>query len=421
MISGALTLLAALVAPQTIATTPAQPGGSIVAILVHGNEVAPDADVIAISGLKIGDAIGPTTLSDAKKRLEASNRFERVAVLPRFASISDPTQIVVILLVDEGPVSIELGDKPGDPVTLARRSAVHDLMYLPIFYWDDGYGATFGVTVAKTRVTSPEGRLSAPLSWGGTREAGLTFDRPMTQGPFTRVEVGTTITQQKNPAFQLDDTRDRIWARVERAMGVWRAGATVSWQHVTFGTTSDQVPSVGVDVTFDTRVDPILPRNAVLVTASIDHLTFGSGGSTNRAQVDSRGFIGLIGQTTLALRALVQTADRAEPSYLEWMLGGWSNLRGFSAGSFVGDTLLAGSLEIRIPLTSALDVGKIGVSVFADTGTVYAHGLALANATWHTGTGGSVWFAATILELDVAIARSNGGGFRVNVGGGLTF
>jgi outer membrane protein assembly factor BamA len=294
-------------------------------------------------------------------------------------------------------------------------------MYLPVLDWEDGYGLTYGVTVAKPGVTAPSGRLSFPLTWGGTRQAGVAFDRPVTRGPFTRVELGGVIQQQTNPAFQVDDARRRVWARGERAMGHWRAGATATWQHVSFGATPDDVRSVGADLTFDTRVDPILPRNAVFATSSVEHLHFASGGAVNRVHVESRAYLGLVGQATLAVRGLFEDANRGLPPYLESMLGGWSNLRGFAAGSFVGDALVAGSLELRVPLTSALDLGKLGVSVFVDEGTTYLKGQRLSNAAWHTGTGGSVWLAATILQLAVSVARSNVGGVRVNVGGGVTF
>ncbi len=358
---------------------------------------------------------------DVTKRLETTKRFDHVTVLQRFASIDDPTRILVVIVVEEGPVRVQLGARPGDPVVVVKRGFVRDFMYLPVLDWEDGYGLTYGVTIAKPAVTAPTGRLSVPLTWGGTRQAGVSFDRPVTEGPFTRVELGGVVQQQTNPAFHVDDTRRRVSARGERAMGHWRAGATATWQHVAFGATADDVRSVGADLTFDTRVDPILPRNAVLATSSVEHLRFASGGATNRVEAESRGYIGLVGQTTLAVRVLFDDADRALPPYLESMLGGWSNLRGFSAGSFVGDALVAGSLELRVPLTSAIHVGKLGVSVFVDEGTTYLKGQRLSDAAWHTGTGGSVWLAATILELGVSVARSNGGGIRVNVGGGVTF
>ena len=420
MTAAAIALLASLALGSPTPLV-AQAADTIVDIRVHGNQIATDAEVIALSGLKAGDPFGPTTVADVTKRLETSKRFDRVTVLQRFASIEDPTRILIVIVVDEGPVRVELGAKAGDPVVVVKRGFVRDLMYLPVLDWEDGYGLTYGVTVAKPGVTAPSGRLSFPLTWGGTRQAGVAFDRPVTRGPLTRAELGGVVQQQTNPAFQMDDARRRVWARGERAMGHWRAGATATWQHVAFGMTTDDVRSAGADLTFDTRVDPILPRNAVFATTAVEHLRFASGGAVNRVHVESRGYIGLVGQATLAVRGLFEDANRGLPPYLESMLGGWSNLRGFSAGSFVGDTLVAGSVELRLPLTSALDVGKLGVSVFVDEGTTYLKAQRLSNAAWHTGTGGSVWLAATIVQLAVSVARSNGGGVRVNVGGGVTF
>jgi outer membrane protein assembly factor BamA len=418
--SAAIALLALLTVGSSTSLA-AETADTIVDIRVHGNQIATDAEVIELSGLKPGDPFGPTTVADVTKRLETSKRFDHVTVLQRFASIDDSTRILIVIVVDEGPVRVRLGERPGDPVTVLKRGFVRDFMYLPVLDWEDGYGLTYGVTIAKPGVTAPSGRLSFPLTWGGARQAGIAFDRPVTEGPFTRVELGGLIEQQTNPAFQVDDARRRIWARGERAMGHWRVGATAAWQHVAFGATADDVRSVGADLTFDTRVDPILPRNAVLATSSVEHLQFASGGATNRVEVESRGYIGLVGQATLAVRGLFADADHGLPPYLQSLLGGWSSLRGFKAGSFVGDALVAGSVELRVPLTSALHVGKLGVSVFADEGTTYLKGQRLSDAAWHTGTGGSVWLAAAILQLGVSVARSNGGGVRVNVGGGVTF
>jgi outer membrane protein assembly factor BamA len=275
--------------------------------------------------------------------------------------------------------------------------------------------------VTRPDVTSPRGRIAIPLSLGGTRQVGISFDRRFREGPFTRIEVGTAVQQQTNPAFQLDDTRRRVWARAERAMGPWRLGATTTWQHVSFGEADDDVPSVAGDVTFDTRVDPVLPRNAVLATASVERFSFPSGEATSQAHLEARGFVGLIGQMTLALRVVRVDANHPLPEYQQSLLGGWDSLRGFEAGAFSGDTMVAGSIELRVPLTSAVHVGKIGVSAFVDEGTAYDKGQRLSDATWHRGAGGSVWLAATILQFGVSVAHAKGGGTRVNVGGGVTF
>ena len=103
------------------------------------------------------------------------------------------------------------------------------------------------------------------------------------------------------------------------------------------------------------------------------------------------------------------------------LLGGWSSLRGFKAGSFVGDTMVTGSIELRIPLTTPLSVGKLGVSVFADTGTAYEKGQRFRDQTLRTGIGGSVWFTAAAFRMGLSVAHGRGADTRVNFGGGLTF
>ena len=85
----------------------------IVAIQVHGNTLTADADIVRASGLSEGAAFSDSLLSDAEARLRSSGRFDDVEVLKRYASISDPTQILVLIRVDEGPVRIDLPEIPG--------------------------------------------------------------------------------------------------------------------------------------------------------------------------------------------------------------------------------------------------------------------------------------------------------------------
>ena len=112
----------------------------------------------------------------------------------------------------------------------------------------------------------------------------------------------------------------------------------------------------------------------MFASASWEHLDFSSGAVIDRTRVEGRGYLGLIGQNVLVLRAVREDADHPLPPYLKSLLGGWSSLRGFRAGSYVGDTLVTGSMELRVPLGSPLDVAKLGVSLFVDTGTAYADG-----------------------------------------------
>src|SRR5205085_953824 len=98
--------------------------------------------------------------------------------------------------------------------------------------------------------------------------------------------------------------------------------------------------------------------------AAWEHVHVRGVDAVNRVQLEARGWIGLTGQNVLAVRVLREDADRPLPAYLEPVLGGAANVRGFRAGTAVGDTLMAGSVEMMIPLTSPLRFGRFGVSAF---------------------------------------------------------
>jgi hemolysin activation/secretion protein len=129
----------------------------------------------------------------------------------------------------------------------------------------------------------------------------------------------------------------------------------------------------------------------------------------------------LLGQNILAVRVLRNDASRPLPQYLQPLLGGMANLRGFKAGYAVGDTLLAMSAELIMPITSPLHAAKVGVSVFADRGAAYAKGERLADRAMLEGYGGSVWFTAAFLRLNLAVAHGRGSSTRVHAGGTLAF
>jgi outer membrane protein assembly factor BamA len=165
----------------------------------------------------------------------------------------------------------------------------------------------------------------------------------------------------------------------------------------------------------------VLPRNAVFASAAWEHVGFDSGGGVHRLRLDGRGYVGVFRQNVVVLRAVREDANQTQPPYLKSLLGGWSNLRGFKAGSFVGDTMVAGSIELRIPLTTPLSVARLGVSIFADTGTAYDKGQRFSDQTLRTGIGAGVWITATAFRMGLSVAHGRGADTRVNFGGGLTF
>ena len=261
------------------------------------------------------------------------------------------------------------------------------------------------------------GRLSFPLTWGGRKRAAAEYDRPFSGGAVGRVRVGAAREQRTNPAFDEDDDRTRVWARLESRVK-WNLGVGVTGasERVSFREEEDRWTSVAVDVTLDTRTDPIFPRNAVLSKVSRTLLSGGARGRLQRTEAEVEGFIGLVGSPVLALRLDVDATNRPLPLSLQPLLGGWTSVRGFKAGSFHGDNRLLTSAELRIPLSSPLSVSRVGFSVFVDRGKVFDEGQPAREAPWRMGYGAGVWVSAAILQVGVSVGHADGGGSRLTAG-----
>lgn len=393
----------------------------IAEIRVHGNLLTPEAEILELAGVRVGMPFEPATPQQVTARLRAAKRFEKVEVLKRFASISDPAQIVLVILVDDGPVSLDWSAE-GDQLPRVTRRRGPRLMFLPILAFEDGYGLAYGVRFAAPNPIGSNSRLSFPATWGGEKLAGAELEKYLDRGPFTRVEAGTSISRREHPYFEENEDRGRSWIKGERQFSrPLRARVTAGWQRETFTGHTESFATVGAGLEFNTRLDPLLARNAVVARAGWEHLALDEGHGVNRASLEAGAYVGLLGQSVLVLRALREDSDRPLPPYLKPLLGGMSNLRGFEAGSAIGDTLVAGSAELRLALTSPLSLGKLGVSAFFDAGTVYDEGGRLGDQRFGRGVGGSVWFAAPVVGLNLAVSHGIGAGTRVQFGAGVTF
>ncbi len=398
-----------------------QPAEVVSEVRVQGNLATTDAEVLLLAGVNIGMPIGPDTVSAVADRLRQSKRFKRVEVLKRYGSISDPTRIVLVLLVDEGPVAIQTTGDPDRPTRVVRSRRLN-LLFLPLLGSEDGYGLTYGARVAVPDAMGSDSRLSFPATWGGEKRAAAEIDKRFDRGLLTRAEGGASIVRKTHPFFQEDDDRVAVWAHGERhLLPSLRIGATIGWQHVSFLGATDRFVDTGAEVVVDTRLDPWLARNAVYARAAQDRFAFRSRERVDRTELEAHGYVGLLGQTILVASAQRSAANRALPEYLKPMLGGEASVRGFRAGTAVGDTLVAGSLELRVPLTSPLRFGKFGVSAFADAGTVYDHGQRFDDQAVTRGFGGSVWCAAAFLRLNLAVAHGVGASTRAHLSGNVTF
>jgi outer membrane protein assembly factor BamA len=425
--------------PECAALQPAvQQTETVASIQVQGNTATPDEEVRRMADVRVGMPFDTATVDAVAGRLRAAKRFDSVEVRKRFASIEDPSQIALVIIVDEGPVKIVMTGDPDSPTRIARKR-LPNMLILPILNREDGYGITYGarLTLPDPQWLGKRSRVTFPLTWGGTKQAAVDIEKRLEGGVIDRVTASASISRSENLAYNQDDDRATVSVRGEHEFArVLRVGASTGWQRASFEGVADQFVQASADVVFDTRVDAILARNAVYGRASVEHLAFGDAqpsapatpggytgyqGSANRYSLEGRGYLGFIGQSVLEGRVLRQDSDRPLPPYLQPQLGGLRTLRGFATGSFVGDTLVAMSAELVVPLTSPLKIWKVGVSTFVDRGTVYDKGERFSDQSLEEGYGAGVWFAAAFLRVNVAVAHGRDASTRVHVGGNVTF
>jgi outer membrane protein assembly factor BamA len=386
-------------------------------IQVHGNLVTTDAEMRELIAVEIGAPFEDSMIAEVEARLRAAKRFDEVQVLKRYASIEDPTQIVLVVIVDEGRVKIARTGDPNHPYQAVRNHWPR-LMYQPILRRDDRYGSTYGVRVAMPEAVGKNSRLIFPFAWGGEKQAGVELDRPNGTGLLSRIRANGSWLERTHPVFEENEQRTDLWVRGEHWFRPeFRVGVTAGMQHELFAGTSDTYPRIGGDVIVDTRVDPALPRNAVFGRAAWTHLA-----GAHQSELDGRAYVGLFDQLILGVRAQRIASDPSLPVYLKPIFGGSANVRGFSAGTAVGDTLTATSAELILPLTSPVNIGKIGVSAFTDRGMIScSESLQTCDESWKYGYGGSVWVAAAVFHLSVEVAHGHGSSTRVHVVGNVSF
>jgi hypothetical protein len=284
-----------------------QPSAEVLAdVQVHGNVLTAEDEILRLAQVQVGMPFTDDMLEQVASRLRAADRFASVAVQKRFASIADPTQIALVILVDEGPVTVQ---ETGDPSAPARlvRSGGPGLLFAPIFNIEDGYGVTYGVRLAKLGPFGRSTRASFPFTWGGTKRAGAEVDFERA-GPLSRIQIGFSLARRENPFFEENDDRARVWTRAEYALlQSLRIGATGGWQAVRFAGLDDRYANVGAEMVFDTRVDPMLSRNAVYARLAWDRFALPAEG-VGRIESEVRGYLGLAGQSILVGRGMMSDA-----------------------------------------------------------------------------------------------------------------
>jgi outer membrane protein assembly factor BamA len=68
-----------------------------------------------------------------------------------------------------------------------------------------------------------------------------------------------------------------------------------------------------------------------------------------------------------------------------------------------------------------MGIARAGVSVFADTGTVWDHGEKLSNADFKSGVGAGGFFTASLFQMSLDVGVREGGNVRVHFTTGISF
>jgi outer membrane protein assembly factor BamA len=398
------------------ATADAQDPGTIAEIRVHGNHTTPDADILGLAGLAVGQAATEARLREAEARIRASDRFSGVEVRRRYRSIANPSEILIMVVVDEQPAVDDLDLTPG-PMKKLRAAG----MWLPIVSHADGYGFTYGARVSFIDPIGAHTRLSIPMTWGGDRRVAAELERTFENGPFSSIRGTLSASRRINPFFEIADRRLEAKVRAERVVTGWlRVGGGGRFTDNGFGGLADRTRAAGADITFDTRLDPSFPRDAVYASTGWERMAFDAG-RASRWTTDLRGYIGVGGSAVLALRGSLVRVNAPLPPFEQSLLGGSGTLRGYRTGHSADDNMATASAEARVPLNSPLSTGRFGVKAFVDAGTTWASGRRLSDQRFEHGIGGGLYFGAGPVLADLDVAWPEQGKPRAHFGLGVSF
>src|SRR5262249_19262371 len=155
-------------------------------IQIQGNTATPDEEIRKLAGVEVGMPFDDTTPAVVAERIKKGKHFDKVEVLKRYASIEDPSQIMLVIVVDEGPVKIVMTGAPERPTRVVRKT-FPNLLVLPILRREDGYGFTGGVRLTIPDKLGKQSRITFPLTWGGTKQAAMEIEKRLDNFPFDRI------------------------------------------------------------------------------------------------------------------------------------------------------------------------------------------------------------------------------------------
>ena len=391
---------------------------TVVEVRVHGNYSVPDAEVLEMAGVAVGDVAGPGIGDAVARRLEATGRFETVEVRKRYRSLAATDRVALVIVVRE-----RAGASHANPVLRSLGRLADWPMFLPILDYEEGYGTTYGVHTSLVDVLGADSRLSIPVTWGADKGVSFEAQKRLSGRFIDRVAAGVSRGRRRHPYYDVDDDRTRFWVGIGRGLGSrFRVSAETSREEVRFFQHADRLTRSFVRLDYGGASASLFARDDVRASAAIERVAIAGGqGVFLRPRIDAQAFKGVGGQAVLAARVLFEGASAALPPYERLLLGGEGTLRGWRVGSRVGDRLVAASVELRLPVVSPLSMGTAGLRVFYDTAAAYDAGHSLHDQRFLKGAGAGVFLVLPFGSLHVDAGHDLRGSVRLHAGAGVGF
>ena len=275
---------------------------TVVEVRVHGNHTTPEAEVLKLAAIPLGAPLTSADIDAAAERLRRSSHFDDVDVRMRSRSISDPSQVAILIVVTERPgVTPDLLiDRAPSPLRRLKGAT----MFLPILDYEDGYGLSYGVRVSFVDPVGGQSRLSVPATWGGTKRIGAELEKSFGASMRTSARASAMLSRREHPFYETDEDRVDVQVTLRQRVGVASVAALGGWSDVTLGVFEDRYASVGVEADVDTRLDPTFPRNAVYLRGRVRWFDFASLTSVaptgadeprlRRSEFLAQGFLGFV-------------------------------------------------------------------------------------------------------------------------------
>jgi outer membrane protein assembly factor BamA len=324
----------------------------VVMVRVMGNYTIADDDLIEIAAVNIGDEWNDSKLAETRRNLLKTGRFKLVEIKIRSRGSVANGPVILIIKVEE------------------KEEIINKLMFFPLVSYSEDYGWSYGAQLAVDDFFGFDDFITIPLQWGGQKK--IAAEMASTDFPgLNKIMAKASWQRRMNPFYQIEETRKSVALEAAKRLGFLIFEGSFEKTAVTFGV-EDNFLRVGGSVRFDNRQNSMLPHEALLLKAGWDSYSSDNWiDSFSVVSLESSAFLRVFGQLFVAGNFSFEEASDFRPTYLKKFIGGADSLRGYASASFIGDSSLLASAEIRYAFLPTEIPAKLGLALFYDAGKVW--------------------------------------------------